>query len=319
MTTDRSNTTDDLLAQLNAIVSEGRNPNTMDIDLLPTEAILRRINREDAQVAPAVATQVPMIAKAVDCIVPRLAAGGRLFYIGAGTSGRLGILDAVECRPTFSVPDDLVQGIIAGGEPAIQFAVEGAEDDREAGVADVKAKQLSAQDVLVGLSASGRTPYVVAALEYANSIGCPTVAVTCNPDSAMMQVANMGICPVVGPEALTGSTRLKSGTAQKLVLNMLSTASMIRLGKTYENLMVDVNASNEKLRARAIRIVMQATDCSREQAEQALKAADNSAKLAILMILTATDAATARGLLESNAGFLRQAAEQASGKESTDA
>ena len=318
MTMDRSNSTDDLLAQLNSIVSEGRNPNTMDIDLLPTEAILRRINREDAQVAPAVATQVPMIAQAVDCIVPRLANGGRLFYIGAGTSGRLGILDAVECRPTFSVPDDLVQGIIAGGEPAIQFAVEGAEDDRVAGVADVQAQQLSAQDVLVGLSASGRTPYVVAALEYANSIGCPTVAVTCNADSAMMQVAQIGICPVVGPEALTGSTRLKSGTAQKLVLNMLSTASMIRLGKTYENLMVDVNASNEKLRARAIRIVMQATECSREAAETALKAADNSAKLAILMILTATDATTARTLLERNAGFLRQAAEQANGEDTND-
>ncbi|RUO63082.1 N-acetylmuramic acid 6-phosphate etherase [Pseudidiomarina insulisalsae] len=301
--------TEDLLAQLNSIVSEGRNPDTLDIDLLSSEAILRKINHEDAKVAPAVATEVPQIAQAVDAIVDKLQQGGRLFYIGAGTSGRLGILDAVECRPTFSVPDDLVQGIIAGGEQAIQFAVEGAEDDREAGVADVQAVNLSANDVLVGLSASGRTPYVVAALEYANSIKAVSVAVTCNPDSPLMNTASIGICPVVGPEALTGSTRMKSGTAQKLVLNMLSTASMIRLGKSYENLMVDVNASNEKLRARAIRIVMQATDCEREVAEQALKAADNRAKLAILMILTGLDATTAEQLLAQQNGFLRAAVE----------
>ncbi len=306
------NKTEDLLAQLNSIVSEGRNPDTLDIDLLSSEAILRKINHEDAQVAPAVATQIPQIAQAVDAIVERLQSGGRLFYIGAGTSGRLGILDAVECRPTFSVPDDLVQGLIAGGEHAIQFAVEGAEDDREAGVRDVKAVDLSANDVLVGLSASGRTPYVVAALEYANSIGCVTASVTCNPNSPLMTTAQIGICPVVGPEALTGSTRMKSGTAQKLVLNMLSTASMIRLGKTYENLMVDVNASNEKLRARAIRIVMQATHCERIVAEKALKSADNRAKLAILMILTDLPAAQAEALLAEKHGFLRRAVESQS-------
>lgn len=303
------NKTEDLLAQLNSIVSEGRNPDTLDIDLLSSEAILRKINHEDAQVAPAVATQIPQIAQAVDAIVDKLQSGGRLFYIGAGTSGRLGILDAVECRPTFSVPDDLVQGIIAGGEHAIQFAVEGAEDDRTAGVNDLKAVNLSANDVVVGLSASGRTPYVVAALEYANSIGCVTASVTCNPDSPLMTTAKIGICPVVGPEALTGSTRMKSGTAQKLVLNMLSTASMIRLGKTYENLMVDVNASNEKLRARAIRIVMQATSCERNVAENALKNADNRAKLAILMILTGLPAAQAENLLQEKHGFLRRAVE----------
>jgi N-acetylmuramic acid 6-phosphate etherase len=306
------NKTEDLLAQLNSIVSEGRNPDTLDIDLLSSEAILRKINHEDAQVAPAVATQIPQIAQAVDAIVERLQSGGRLFYIGAGTSGRLGILDAVECRPTFSVPDDLVQGLIAGGEHAIQFAVEGAEDDREAGVRDVKAVDLSANDVLVGLSASGRTPYVVAALEYANSIGCVTASVTCNPNSPLMTTAQIGICPVVGPEALTGSTRMKSGTAQKLVLNMLSTASMIRLGKTYENLMVDVNASNEKLRARAIRIVMQATHCERNVAEKALKSADNRAKLAILMILTGLPADQAEALLTEKHGFLRRAVESQS-------
>ncbi len=303
------NKTEDLLAQLNSIVSEGRNPDTLDIDLLSSEAILRKINHEDAQVAPAVASQIPQIAQAVDAIVDKLQSGGRLFYIGAGTSGRLGILDAVECRPTFSVPDDLVQGIIAGGEHAIQFAVEGAEDDRAAGVNDVKAVNLSANDVLVGLSASGRTPYVVAALEYANSIGCTTASITCNPGSPLMTTAKIGICPVVGPEALTGSTRMKSGTAQKLVLNMLSTASMIRLGKTYENLMVDVNASNEKLRARAIRIVMQATSCDRTVAENALKRADNRAKLAILMILTGLPAEQAENLLQEKHGFLRRAVE----------
>ncbi|CAB0150728.1 N-acetylmuramic acid 6-phosphate etherase [Pseudidiomarina piscicola] len=304
--------TADLLAQLNKIVSEGRNPETMEIDTLSSEGILRKLNHEDAQVAPAVATQIPSIALAVDAIVERLQRGGRLFYIGAGTSGRLGILDAVECRPTFSVPDDLVQGIIAGGEHAIQYAVEGAEDDRAAGVADVKALELSEQDVLVGLSASGRTPYVVAALEYANTINCVSVSVTCNPDSPLMTTAKIGICPVVGAEALTGSTRMKSGTAQKLVLNMLSTASMIRLGKTYENLMVDVNASNEKLRARAIRIVMQATDCERATAEQALKEAKNRAKLAILMILTGTKRGEAEALLDQENGFLRRAVEQKS-------
>lgn len=307
-----SKRTAELLAQLNKIVSEGRNPETMEIDILSSEGILRKLNHEDAHVAPAVASQIPSIAQAVDAIVERLQAGGRLFYIGAGTSGRLGILDAVECRPTFSVPDDLVQGIIAGGEHAIQFAVEGAEDDRDAGIADVKAVNLSSKDVLVGLSASGRTPYVVAALEYANSIGCVSVSVTCNPDSPLMTTAQIGICPVVGPEALTGSTRMKSGTAQKLVLNMLSTASMIRLGKTYENLMVDVNASNEKLRARAIRIVMQATDCTRETAEDALKAAKNRAKLAILMILTGAELSEAEALLSQQDGFLRRAVEQKS-------
>lgn len=310
MQSQKYNSSADLLAQLNKIVSEGRNPDTMDIDLLPTEAILTRINQEDAKVANAVAQVIGPIAKGVDAIVGRLQQGGRLVYIGAGTSGRLGILDAVECRPTFSVSDALVCGIIAGGEVAIQHAVEGAEDDKVQGVEDLKAMGLNDKDVLVGLSASGRTPYVVGALEYANSIGAETLSVTCNPGSDLMDVANIGICPVVGPECLTGSTRMKSGTAQKLVLNMLSTASMIRLGKTYQNLMVDVNATNEKLHARAIRIVMQATDCDKDTAQTALKAADNRAKVAILMILTETTADEAEALLVANQGFLRKAVEQ---------
>lgn len=296
-----------LLEQLNRIISEGRNPHTMDIDVLPTIEILEKINQEDAGVADAVRKTIPHIAKAVDAIVPRLQAGGRLIYMGAGTSGRLGILDAVECRPTFSVPESMVVGIIAGGDQAIKHAVEGAEDDTVMGVKDLKAINFNAKDVLVGLSASGRTPYVIKAMEYANSLHSPTISVTCNPESPMMHCAEIGICAVVGAECITGSTRMKSGTAQKLILNMLSTASMIRLGKTYENLMVDVNASNQKLKARATRIVMQATDCSEDEADTALQAANNRAKLAILMILTGQTAAEAQTQLADNGGFLRRA------------
>ncbi|MEQ5809327.1 N-acetylmuramic acid 6-phosphate etherase [Alteromonas sp. NFXS44] len=302
--------TSDLLAQLNKIVSEGRNPATMDIDLLSTESILHKINQEDAKVAAAVATEIPHIARAVDAIVEKLQQGGRLIYIGAGTSGRLGILDAVECRPTFSVPDTLVMGIIAGGEKAIQHAVEGAEDNSAQGIKDVQAVNLCEKDVLVGLSASGRTPYVVSALEYANELGAVTAGIACSPGAPVLTTAQIAICPVVGAECLTGSTRMKSGTAQKLVLNMLSTASMIRLGKTYQNLMVDVNATNEKLKARAIRIVMQATDCSREEASEALDAAGHKAKVAIMMILTGNDAASAESMLSDHNGFLRRAVEQ---------
>lgn len=301
----------DLLAQLNHIVSEGRNPDTMDIDLLSTADILHKINQQDALVAAAVSQTIPHIAHAVDIIVEQLKAGGRLIYIGAGTSGRLGILDAVECRPTFSVPDTLVIGVIAGGEKAIQHAVEGAEDDMEQGARDIAALSFNNKDVLVGLSASGRTPYVTGALEYANSLGAHTVGIACTPDSVVLTTANIAICPVVGPECLTGSTRMKSGTAQKLVLNMLSTASMIRLGKTYQNLMVDVNATNEKLKARAVRIVMQATDCSKEVAIAALDAANQKAKVAILMILTDTDATQAATMLNDAQGYLRLAAERA--------
>lgn len=306
-------TTAQLLTQLSKIISEGRNPDTMDIDLLPTEQILKRINQEDQKVSLAVRDCIPAITTAVDTIVANLQRGGRLVYIGAGTSGRLGILDAVECRPTFSVTDQLVQGIIAGGEAAIQHAVEGAEDDVDAPIQDLQQIEFSRADVLVGLTASGRTPYVVSALQYASQIGAPTVSICCNPDSPVMDAADIGICAVVGPECLTGSTRMKSGTAQKLILNMLSTASMIRLGKTYQNLMVDVNATNEKLRARAIRIVMQATDCSVEEAEAALNKADNRAKLAILMILTGTGAEHAEDLLVTHEGFLRKAVEANSG------
>ncbi|KPH94313.1 N-acetylmuramic acid-6-phosphate etherase [Pseudoalteromonas porphyrae] len=298
-----------LLEELNGIVSEGQNPATLDIDLLDSIQILTKINTEDQKVADAVKCVIPEIAKAVDHIVTAFKQGGRLIYIGAGTSGRLGILDAVECAPTYSVSDQQVIGIIAGGETAFKKAVEGAEDSLTLSVDDLKAINLQTKDVVIGIAASGRTPYVRAAIEYAKSVGCKTVGVTCNPNSLVMQLPDIGICPVVGAEAVTGSTRMKSGTAQKLVLNMLSTASMIRTGKVYKNLMVDVNASNEKLHARAIRIVMQATDCTHQQAVDALKQAKQSAKLAILILLTGKDAAQAQLMLMQADGFLRKAVE----------
>nr|WP_136252706.1 N-acetylmuramic acid 6-phosphate etherase [Ningiella ruwaisensis] len=302
-----SNSSSDLIQQLDTLVSEGRNPDTMNLDQLSTLELLKVINNEDQKVAHAVRDAIPAIAKATDKIVDSIKAGGRLIYLGAGTSGRLGVLDAVECRPTFSVPDDLVVGLIAGGERALIHAVEGAEDDKSLAVEDLKAEKLSAKDIVVAIAASGRTPYAIGALEYAKQLGCKTVCLVCNPSAPMLDIAETGICVTVGPECLTGSTRMKSGTAQKIVLNMLSTASMVKLGKVYENLMVDVNATNQKLVARAIRIVMQATQCSKEEAETALKAANNRAKVAILMLLTNTSLENAEAMLRKHNGFLRNA------------
>jgi N-acetylmuramic acid 6-phosphate etherase len=303
------NSTNRLIQQLEGLVSEGRNPNTMALDTLSTYDLLGVINKEDQKVALAVANELPNITAAVDFAVNSIQNGGRLIYVGAGTSGRLGVLDAVECRPTFSVSDDLVIGIIAGGEKAITHAVEGAEDCKESGIKDLQEVALTHSDMVVGIAASGRTPYVISALKYAKSLGCITASVVCNPTSPMLTISNVGICAQVGPECLTGSTRMKSGTAQKLILNMLSTATMVKLGKVFENLMVDVNASNQKLRARAIRIVMQATTCGQEQAQLSLEKADNSAKLAILMILTGTDASVAKTMLQLNQGHLRNSLE----------
>ncbi|GFD94737.1 N-acetylmuramic acid 6-phosphate etherase 2 [Alteromonas sp. KUL156] len=300
-------TVNELAQSLNKIVSEGRNPDTLDIDTLSTEDILIRLNNEDAKVANAVALQIEQIGKAVDAATLSIKSGGRLIYVGAGTSGRLGILDAVECRPTFSVPDGLVVGVIAGGEKAIQHAVEGAEDDVDAGRTDLERLLLNKHDTVIGISASGRTPYVTGALEYAQSLGCFTSAIACSPNAAIFANADVAICPIVGPEALTGSTRMKSGTAQKLILNMISTSTMIKLGKTYQNLMVDVNATNEKLKARALRIVMQATDCSEDVALAALSACSNKAKVAILMVLTGQTAEQAVAQLNANGGYLRAA------------
>ena len=277
-------TNDALIAALAHLVSEGRNPDTMDIDLLPSLDIVQRLNQQDKLVPLAVEKVLPEIALAVDKITDAFKVGARLVYMGAGTSGRLGVLDASECPPTFGVSDKMVIGLIAGGPEAILKAKEGAEDSPVLGEQDLKDIEFTSRDVVVGIAASGRTPYVIGGLEYANEIGATTVALSCNPDSPIADIANIAICPVVGPEALTGSTRLKSGTAQKLVLNMLTTASMIRLGKSYQNLMVDVKATNNKLVARAARIVMQATDCSKEQATEVLKQTDYEVKLAILML-----------------------------------
>ncbi len=298
-----------LLQQLNNMVSEERNPNSKQIDLMDSQGILRLINNEDKKVPLAVEHCIKPMSEAVDMIVDAFNKGGRLIYMGAGTSGRLGVLDAVECPPTFSISPEQVIGIIAGGEKAIYKAVEGAEDSLVLGQKDLEAIEFNDNDILVGIAASGRTPYVIGALDYANKIGAKTVCVVCNEDSEMTKHANIVICPIVGPEVLTGSTRLKSGTAQKLVLNMLSTASMIRTGKSYENLMVDVNASNKKLYMRAIRIVMQATECDADTAEQALKKTSFKVKLAILHILTGVEPKQGELTLLQNKGFLRSSVE----------
>ncbi|HHX8452380.1 TPA: N-acetylmuramic acid 6-phosphate etherase [Vibrio diabolicus] len=299
-------TNDALIAALSHLVSEGRNPETMDIDLLPSFDIVQRLNQQDKLVPIAVERVLPEIAQAVDKITEAFKVGGRLFYIGAGTSGRLGVLDASECPPTFGTDPEMVVGIIAGGKEAMFRAKEGAEDAPVLGEQDLKENALTQRDVVVGIAASGRTPYVIGGLEYANELGATTVALSCNPDSPIADIADIAISPVVGPEALTGSTRLKSGTAQKLVLNMLTTASMIRLGKSYQNLMVDVKATNAKLVARAARIVMQATDCTNQEAKTALKETDYDAKLAILMILTGLDKESATEQLKAKQGYLRE-------------
>ena len=296
-----------LLSELEQLVSEERNPRTMGIDLMATPEIVKTINAEDRLVPEAVGKTLPQVAQAVDRIVEAFGKGGRLIYIGAGTSGRLGVLDASECPPTFGVPPSMVVGLIAGGPDALLRASEGAEDRPEAGIADLQGIALTGNDVVVGIAVSGRTPYVIGALNYAKSLRAVTVSLTCNPDSAIARMADISIAPLVGPEVVTGSTRLKSGSAQKLVLNMLSTASMIRIGKTYQNLMVDLHASNEKLVARAIRIVMQATDCAIDEAEAALERTGNDVKLAILTTLTGKSVDDARTAIRHSSGFLRRA------------
>ena len=298
---------ENLLQTLSTLITEQRNPNSMHVDSLSALEIVQLMNKEDKQVPLAIEKCLPQIAQAVECIVAAFQQGGRLVYIGAGTSGRLGVLDASECPPTFGVSPEMVKGIIAGGERALRHPIEGAEDSKTHAVVDLQTIQFSSKDVLVGIAASGRTPYVIGALEYAKSLGSVTVSIASNPNSAMANIVDIAIDTVVGPEVLTGSSRLKSGTAQKLVLNMLTTASMILMGKCYQNLMVDVQASNEKLKARAIRIVMQATDCDKALAEETLKQADQNAKLAIIMILSGLDRAQAEALLEKHQGKLQLA------------
>ena len=298
---------ENLLQTLSTLITEQRNPNSMHVDSLSALEIVQLMNEEDKQVPLAIEKCLPQIAQAVECIVAAFQQGGRLVYIGAGTSGRLGVLDASECPPTFGVSPEMVKGIIAGGERALRHPIEGAEDSKAQAVVDLQTIQFSSKDVLVGIAASGRTPYVIGALEYAKSLGSVTVSIASNPNSAMANIVDIAIDTVVGPEVLTGSSRLKSGTAQKLVLNMLTTASMILMGKCYQNLMVDVQASNEKLKARAIRIVIQATDCDKALAEETLKQADQNAKLAIMMILSGLDRAQAEALLEKHQGKLQLA------------
>lgn len=309
-----------LLSELQSLLSEERNPRSMDIDLMSAADIVSLINTEDRLVPDAVGRTLPQVAQAVEAIVDAFRQGGRLIYVGAGTSGRLGVLDASECPPTFGVPPDMVVGLIAGGPAALMRATEGAEDRAANGAGDLRGIDLSERDVVVGIAVSGRTPYVIGALDYARSVGATTVGLTCNPDSAIARMADISIAPVVGPEVLTGSTRLKSGTAQKLVLNMLSTASMIRIGKSYQNLMVDLHASNDKLLARAVRIVMQATECSVTDAQQALERTGNDVKLAILTLLTGQSVEAARTAMRGADGFLRRALEgqvhEASGTQS---
>lgn len=292
---------------LEKLTTESRNENTLDIDKVSTLEMVKKINDEDKKVALAVESELPKIAEAIDGIVNRMHKGGRLIYIGAGTSGRLGILDASECPPTYGVSEELVQGIIAGGKDAIFRAKEGAEDSKELAIEDLKNKSLNENDTVVGLAASGRTPYVIGGLEYANKIGALTISITCNKNSEVAKTAKISIAPVVGAEVVTGSTRLKSGTAQKLVLNMLSTGTMIKLGKVYGNLMVDVRATNEKLVERAKKIVCEATGITREESEKILKETDFDVKLSIFMTLSKLNKNEAKKILDANKGYIAKA------------
>lgn len=286
--------------------TERPNPRSAQIDQLSTLEMLQVINAEDATVAGAVGRALPAIAQAVDLIAERLRAGGRLFYVGAGTSGRLGVLDAVECVPTFSTPPEMVQGIVAGGLAALTQPVEGAEDDREAGAALIPERGINARDVVVGIAASGHTPFVLGALQAANAVGAATIAIACNQPAPLLEVAQIGIGVVVGPEVIAGSTRLKAGTAQKMILNMLSTGSMIRLGKVYGNLMVDVMVTNQKLAARARRLVMVIAGVDEAEAQRLLDQTGQQAKPAIVMALRGVSAQDARALLDAAGGMLRQ-------------
>ena len=288
------------------MLTEQPNPRTANIDQLPTLEMLRVINEEDAKVAQAVKQALPTIAQAVDTIAEHLRQGGHVFYVGAGSSGRVGVEDAVEWTPTFGVPTDTVQSIFAGGEEALAHSAEGAEDDRDAGYAEIHAHGVTARDVVVGIAASGRTPFVLGALDAANAIGAVTIAVTCNRSAPILERVQIGIVALVGPEVIAGSTRLKAGTAQKMILNMLSTGSMIRLGKVYGNLMVDVAVTNQKLAQRARRVVMQIADVDEEEAQRLLEAANLRAKPAIVMARCGVSAQQANAMLEREDGMLRR-------------
>ena len=287
--------------------TETRNQNTMDLDIMTPLEVVTVMNQEDAKVPEAIKPALPNIAQCVTWAISSVEAGGRIIYMGAGTSGRLGVLDAVECPPTFGVAPEVVVGLIAGGEKAFVKAVEGAEDSRELGRQDLVDIKLEARDIVIGIAASGRTPYVLGGLAYAKEVGCHTVGISCNPGSAVGAAAELAIEVVPGPECLTGSTRLKSGTCQKLILNMISTATMVGCGKAYQNLMVDVMQTNEKLVVRAQNIVMEATGCDRETAAQKIAIAGGNAKTAITMILADCGLEEAKARLEKAKGHVREA------------
>lgn len=295
------------MIDLTKLVTETRNPNTMDLDQMTPLELVSVMNQEDLNVVAGVKEVLPQVAQVIEWAVSSLEAGGRIVYFGAGTSGRLGVLDAVECPPTFGVSPDVVVGLIAGGEKAFVRAVEGAEDSLELCEEEFKKIGLNKNDIAIGIAASGRTPYVIGGLRYARSLGCKTVAIACNKGSEVGKEAELAIEPSCGPEVLTGSTRLKSGTAQKMILNMISTGSMVGVGKAYQNLMVDVQQTNKKLVVRAQNITMAATGCTREEAAQALDQADGNAKLAIVMLLTKMPVEEAKAKLEAAHGHVRGA------------
>ena len=292
---------------LDKMTTETRNPDTMELDRMSPLEVVTAMNREDAKVPSAIAPVLPKIANVVEWAIASLEAGGRVFYMGAGTSGRLGVLDAAECPPTFGVAPDRMVGLIAGGDQAFLKAVEGAEDSREMGREDLVKNGLESRDLVIGIAASGRTPYVLGALAYAKEVGCRTAAVSCNAGSEIGKAADLAVEVVVGPEVLTGSTRLKAGTAQKLVLNMISTATMVGVGKVYQNLMVDVMQTNEKLHRRAEKIVMEATGVDQAAAREKITAAGGSVKTAITMILANCGAEEAAARLEKARGHVREA------------
>lgn len=297
----------DTKIDLSRMTTETRNQASLELDRMTPLEVVTLMNDEDSKIPLAIKPHLEEIAQAVQWCIESLEKGGRIIYMGAGTSGRLGVVDASECPPTFGVPSDMVVGLIAGGPNAFIKAVEGAEDSKELGMNDLKDIGLEKKDTVVGLAASGRTPYVIGGLEYANRLGCRTVAISCNEGCAMGKVAKLAIEVIVGPEVLTGSTRLKSGTAQKLVLNMISTASMVGIGKCYKNLMVDVMQSNEKLHVRAQNIVMEVTGVSRDEAKDVLEKSGGSVKKAIVMIMTDCSRKEAETKLEVSKGHVREA------------
>ena len=296
-----------IMEDISALSTETRNMRTMKLDEMTPYQIISIMNEEDHNVVEAVHQALPQIEKTIQWTTQSLQSGGRILYIGAGTSGRIGILDAVECPPTFGVSYNMVVGVIAGGQEAFVKAKEGAEDDPELGKKDLQDHQLTAKDVVIGLAASGRTPYVIGALRYARELGCKTVAISNNKEAPISAEADLAIELLTGPEVLTGSTRLKAGTAEKMVLNMISTASMVGIGKVYENLMVDVRQSNEKLVIRSENIVMEAVGCTREEARKNLKEVDGKTKLAITKMLLGCDAVTAGESLKQAGGKVKAA------------